>query len=92
MTTNAHTYGGPLSAVMAAEESRSASNRPGKFQGAPPYARYFWNIGLEGFADRDDGRTYGFDVTAEDKDLFPELKGRRTVRLWETDDGFVMEG
>ena len=75
-----------------ADESRAACKRPGKFEGAPPYALYFWYIGLEGFADRDNAdNSYGFDVTMLDKQLFPELKKRRTVNLRETDQGFVEE-
>jgi hypothetical protein len=74
-----------------AAESRAACKRPGKFEGCAPYVSYFWAIGLEGCADRDDGETYGFDVTNEDRALFPELKGRRTVRLMERGDGFVVE-
>ncbi len=65
--------------------------RPGKFEGEAPYVPYFWDIYLNGGADRDDGGTLGFDVLAEDKAIFPELKRRRTVRLVETDQGFVCE-
>jgi hypothetical protein len=65
--------------------------RPGKFEGEAAYVPYFWNVFLEGGADRDDGRILGFDVTAEDKAIFPELKNRRTVKLLETDQGFVCE-
>ena len=75
-----------------ATESRDAAMRPGKFEGCAPYVAYFWWLGLEGGADRDDGTCYGFDVTAEDKALFPELRRRRTVRLRELDSGFVVEG
>ena len=66
-------------------------SRPGKFQGEAPYVPYFWEAYLDGMADRDDGDTLGFDVTAEDKRLFPELKRRRTVNLHETNNGFVIE-
>lgn len=66
-------------------------SRPGKFQGEAPYVPFFWEAFLNGCADRDDGKTLGFDVTADDRALFPELKGRRTVRLQETGDGFVVE-
>jgi len=64
---------------------------PGKFEGCPVYVPYFWDIYLNGFADRDDGNYLGFDVTAEDKTEFPELKRRRTVRLVEIASGFVCE-
>jgi len=64
---------------------------PGKFEGERTYVPYFWNAFMNGGADRDDGKVLGFDVTAEDKKLFPALKKRRTVRLVETDSGFVQE-
>lgn len=66
-------------------------SRLGKFQGEAPYVPYFWEAYLDGMADRNDGDTLGFDVTVEDKRLFPELKHRRTVNLHETNDGFVVE-
>lgn len=77
--------------VEKAERSREASKHPGKFESTAPYAQYFWEMAMEGFADRDDGVVLGFDVTDEDKALFPELKRRRTVRLRETDQGFIEE-
>lgn len=64
---------------------------PGKFEGEAVYVPYFWDAYLNGFADRDDGTILGFDVTAEDRAMFPELKGRRTVRLYQRSDGFVCE-
>ncbi len=63
----------------------------GKFEGEAVYVPYFWDAFLNGMADRDNGRVLGFDLTADDKAMFPELKGRRTVRLYERDDGFVCE-
>jgi len=65
--------------------------RPGKFEGEAPYVPYFWECYLEGFADRDDGTVLGFDVHDDDRAIFPELKGRRTVNLMELDTGFVIE-
>jgi hypothetical protein len=64
---------------------------PGKFEGEAVYVPYFWGAFLDGMADRDDGTVLGFDVSAEDKAQFPELKRRRTVRLLQRDDGFVCE-
>lgn len=64
---------------------------PGQFEGEMVYVPYFWEAYLNGMADRDNGRVLGFDLTAEDKAMFPELKGRRTVRLVQRDDGFVCE-
>ena len=64
---------------------------PGQFEGEMVYVPHYWDIYLNGFADRDDGRVLGFDVTQEDKAEFPELKKRRTVKLYQRDDGFVCE-
>lgn len=64
---------------------------PGKFEGEAVYVPHFWDAFLNGEADRDDGTIVGFNVTKEDKAMFPELKGRRTVRIYERDDGFVCE-
>ena len=66
---------------------------PGKFEGEPRYVPHFYDHYMNGGADRyeDDGHILGFDITAEDKALFPELKRRRTVKLVETDSGFICE-
>ena len=64
---------------------------PGKFEMEMLYVPYFWEAYLNGCADRDNGTVLGFDVTAEDKIEFPELKRRRTVRLMQRDDGFICE-
>jgi hypothetical protein len=70
---------------------RGTITNPGQFEGEMLYVPYFWESFLDGFADRDDGRVLGFDVSAEDKIEFPELKSRRTVKLYQRDDGFVCE-
>lgn len=72
-------------------EYKDQVSHPGKFEGEAPYVPYFWDAYLNGCADRDDGKILGFDVTAEDRQLFPELAGRHAVRLVETDQGFVQE-
>ncbi len=64
---------------------------PGKFEGEAIYVPYYWDVYVNGGADRDDGRVLGFDIVAEDKALFPELKRRRTVKLIEDEQGFVRE-
>lgn len=66
-------------------------SRPGKFEGEARYVPYFWEFYLEGFAENDDGTVLTFKVTKEDRRLFPELKGRRSVRLFESAEGFVSE-
>ena len=64
---------------------------PGRFEGEMIYVPFFWHAYMNGCADRDDGKVLGFDVTAEDKVMFPELKRKRTVRLYQRDDGFICE-
>ncbi len=65
--------------------------RPGKFEGQAEYVPYFWDAYLNGLADRDNGTVLGFDVTAEDKERFPGLRKRHTVKLREDSQGFVAE-
>ena len=64
---------------------------PGKFQGEAIYVPFYWDIYLDGGADRDDGEILGFDVTTGDKGNFPELRRRKTVKLIEDEQGFVRE-
>ena len=71
--------------------SNGRISSPGMFEGEAIYVPYFWDAYLNGFSDRDDGRVLGFDVSPEDKAIFPELKRRRTVKLYQRDDGFVCE-
>lgn len=68
---------------------------PGKFEGEPVFAPHFWGIGLDGFADGDNGKVFLFRVSQEDKTAWywPVLKkwlGRcRSFRMVEDDQGFV---
>ncbi len=64
---------------------------PGKFEGEMLYVPAYWAAGLEGFADEDDGEVYVFELGAEDKKEFPELGGKRKLKLAESDVGFVYE-
>ena len=65
---------------------------PGQFEGEMIYVPHYWDIFMNGFADRDNGTIIGFDITPEDRNEFPELgKRRRTVKLYQRDDGFVCE-
>ena len=65
---------------------------PGKFEGQMIYIPHFWEAYLNGCADRDDGRVLGFDITPDDRADFPEIPNRkRTIRIMETDLGFVVE-
>ena len=70
---------------------------PGKFEGEPVFAPYFWEIGLEGFADSDNGKVYGFRLKLNGQDkgnpFLPELRrwlGRkRSLKLSQDSQGFV---
>jgi hypothetical protein len=65
---------------------------PGKFEGEMIYVPWFWDQGLSGCADRDNGSVYGFNITPEDRAMWPELPSRkRTINLRESDSGFVSE-
>jgi hypothetical protein len=87
----------PLNAETATEiraqytvDERGRITNPGKFEGQPIYVPYYWDSYLNGCADRDDGRVLGFDITPEDRALFPEIPSkRRTIKLEESDSGFV---
>lgn len=65
---------------------------PGRFQGAPTYVPFYWELGLDGNADADDGETYTFKLDASDLAFWPELEGCIAVRLWTDDLGFVKYG
>lgn len=66
-------------------------NRPGIFEGEARYVPYFWDAYLNGMADDDDGEILTFNVNDDDILSFPELKDRETVKLYERNDGFVIE-
>lgn len=73
------------------DQWKEETKHPGKFEGEPPYVPYFWDAFLNGLQDSDDGKILVFNVTAEDKAIFPELRRRRAVKLMQSDQGFVME-
>ena len=63
---------------------------PGKFQGEPRWVPYFYD--LEDDLQVEDGACVvcrAFQLTPEERQRFPELKGVFAVVLAETDDGFV---
>ena len=63
--------------------------QPGKFEGCPVWAPSFWESGLEGMADEDDGDAYLFDITDQDREDWPSLAGIARVELREDSNGFV---
>lgn len=68
---------------------------PGKFEGEPVYAPYFYVLGMDSGADED---VYGADdtihsvffITDEDREQFPELKEEEieALHVWEGETGF----
>ena len=65
---------------------------PGKFEGEPIYAPYFYDALMNGGSDSTeyDGDTPidVFDVSDEDRQIFPELQGVSEVRCYESEQGF----
>lgn len=71
---------------------------PGKFEGEPVFAPHYWNVGLEGFADSDDGNIYKFKFTTRElvdskcefgPELYHWLGRKRVLRMSEDSQGFV---
>jgi hypothetical protein len=62
---------------------------PGKFEGEMIYLPYLWEQSLDFCAPHSDG-SFSVAITDKDRTLFPELT-KRTVRMRESDDGFVQE-
>lgn len=63
--------------------------QPGKFQGEPVWVPEFWQAGLDGFADSDDGERWLFDVTRSNVSDWLMLAGIASVAIWEDSQGFV---
>ena len=61
---------------------------PGKFEGEPSYAPYFWALALDGRADKEEA-AFTFIVRSEDAELFPELTIGDRVFLVRSLDGFI---
>jgi hypothetical protein len=63
---------------------------PGKFEGEPIYAPYFYEDSLNGGWDYVSPGHFKDEITKADRVAFPEIpKRKRVVHLYETDDGFV---
>lgn len=77
------------------ENNGTTITQPGKFEGEPVFAPHFWQLGLEGFADSDNGNVYSFRFDKDDKEFaeWPTLKEwlgrRRVLRMREDSAGFV---
>jgi hypothetical protein len=64
---------------------------PGKFEGEAAYVPYFYLLDAGELIGTEAHPRYRYTVTADDRRIFPNLSGRRTVILKEADDGFVVE-
>ena len=76
--------------IRPVTEYEQMVERPGKFEGGNRYVPYFWELSMEGYGDIN-SNTISLAVTPEDKQLFPELRKRKVIKLLETNDGFVEE-
>jgi len=68
---------------------------PGKFEGCPIYAPYFYDMIINGWADSSDGDPENgeyvidtFKLEPADYVEFPELEKAEYVKCWEDDYGF----
>lgn len=68
---------------------------PGKFEGCPVFAPYYWGLALGGLSDSDNGKEFFFHFKVGEPDFseWPTLKAwlgrKRTLRLSEDEQGFV---
>lgn len=75
-------------------DGHSIIRSPGKFEGAPIYTPYFYDLIMNDMADNTEYDEYDnpidlFDITDDDIAQFPELKNITHIRLWQDDNGFV---
>jgi hypothetical protein len=73
-------------------DSSGRIKSPGKFEGEMIYVPHFWDVFMNGGSDEELANgTLVFEVDFDERAAFPELKTRKTVKLRERDDGFVIE-
>jgi len=72
-------------------EFEAEAEGPGKFEGVGAYAAYYWDQYLNGFSDDDERGVLRFDVTDEDRLIFPDLDDVDSVYLYEDDNGFICD-
>jgi len=63
--------------------------QPGKFEGEPRVAPYFYNLVLNGEGEQLEEGCFSIKITPEDCEIFPELEGYKRVILYVDNDGFV---
>jgi len=61
----------------------------GKFQTEMCYVPYFWEIGMNGFADEDADGVWFFVIDDDDRELFPDLGEAYGIALDQSEQGFV---
>lgn len=70
---------------------RGQITSPGRFEGEPVFAPYFWDLGLNSSPDRiyanDD---IAFDITDKHRQQFPELGDAKAIVLAELKNGDVV--
>jgi len=67
---------------------------PGKFEGEPEYAPYYYDLAMENGEDElvfdsDDTPVSIFYVSDEDREMFHIKPETHAILLWVSDDGFV---
>lgn len=62
---------------------------PGKFEGEPLFVPYFYRCGLDGHGDYDENNNWVFEITDDDRGLFPDLADSTQITIIETESGFV---
>jgi hypothetical protein len=62
---------------------------PGRFEGQPVFAPYYYEALLSGLADEENDDAAVFDVLQEDVAEFPELASFEKVFLSEDEQGFI---
>ena len=81
--------------MLTREECAERVKGPGKFEGEPIDAPYYWECTLDGGPDEEefdpvtDRPIAVFKLTPEDHALFPELGEAKQLRLYGDEQGFV---
>jgi hypothetical protein len=76
--------------MFTRQDCIEATSRPGKFEGEPVYAPYFWEITLDGCCDETSEGAFIVPIEPEDRSMFPEIpKRKRSFHVFEDGNGFV---
>lgn len=89
---NAHALGVALEYCSALDPQSGVIKTPGRFEGEPLYVVYFYECVMEGWGVGQSDGSDTLSVSKAERALFhPWLKGRRAVRIWISNDGFVYD-